>query len=263
MQNIFDNGYYTLKDDIWLENQRHAGKVLIGAMKTMEGALKSEISTKQLNDIGEEYILDHKNCTPTFKGYMGFPEATCISLNKELVHGIPKENRIIKDGDIVKLDCGVTYKGAIADMARTFAIGEIDNKYRHLIKSCVLSLYEAIKYLNDNIETARIGDIGYIISKTAKKVNANVITDLSGHGISYDEPHALPVVSNMGEKSKGLKIHPGMVIAIEPMLTYAKPKIHVEEDNWTITLLDVGVHQEDTIFVHKDRVEVITKYGAE
>lgn len=260
MQNILDNGFYTLKDNIWLENQRYAGKVLKEAFHIMEQNLIPGISTKKLNDIAEEFIISHTNCFPTFKGYSGFPESICISINKEVVHGIPKENVIIKEGDIVKLDGGVTYNGAIADMAKTYAIGDIDVKQKYLIETCKKALNNAIDYIDKNIgrNTVRLGDVGNIIYKTAKNINANVITELSGHGISDNMLHTFPFVYNNGDKGKGLILHSGMTIAIEPMLLYGSNKITVMEDKWTITTNSIAAHEEHTIFIHNDHVEIIT-----
>ena len=258
MQNVLESGFYTLKDNAWLGNQRIAGKVLAGAMKEMEIHLVPGISTKEINDIGEEYIKKHDGCIPTFKGYNGFPEAICISLNTSLVHGIPRNDVIIKDGDIIKLDGGVTYNGAIADMARTFAVGEISTKNKMLIECCKKALDNAIDYIDKN-QNARLGDVGYVIKKTAASIGANVITELTGHGIEDMQLHAYPYVNNDGEKGKGLRIYQGMTIAREPMMCYGNNKIKMQEDNWTINLADIGVHEEETIFVHKDRVEIITR----
>ncbi len=257
ISNILESGFYTLKNEKWLNDQRTAGKVLAGAMRQMEMMLAPGISTKRINDIGEEYIRSQEGCIPTFKGYLGFPEAVCCSINKNIVHGIPKETDIIKDGDIIKLDCGVTYNGAIADMARTFAVGDIPIKYKLLIECCKKALFNSIDYLNKNTN-ARLGDIGYIIKKTADSIGASVITELTGHGISENLPHAYPIINNIGEKDKGLRLYQGMTFAIEPMLNYGSNKIKLENDNWTISLMDIGVHEEDTIFIHSDRVEVIT-----
>ncbi len=258
MNNVMESGFYTLKNKDWLGNQRIAGKVLAGAMKEMEFHIVPGISTKELNDIGEKYILSNKGCTPTFKGYLGFPEAVCISVGKELVHGIPKEDRIIKEGDIVKLDSGVTYDGAIADMARTFVVGEIPTKYKMLVECCKKALDNAIDFIDKN-KNARLGDVGYIIKKTAASIGANVITELSGHGLENFAVHHYPFVNNDGEKGKGLRIYEGMTFCIEPMLNFGSNKIKVQDDNWTISLLDIGAHYEDTVFIHKDRVEIITR----
>lgn len=261
MENISDSCYYTLKDNVWLENQRHAWKILSNAVLEMSKHIHPGISTKKINDIGEEYIRSNNDCIPTFKGYRGFPEAVCISLNNEVVHGIPKDNVILKDGDIVKIDCGVTYNGAIADMARTYSIGNIDIKYKYLMDACKRALNDSIKYINDNIgkNVIRLGDVGNIIHKTAKRINANVITSLSGHGLENDTLHWYPFVNNVGERGKGLRLYPGMTIAIEPMVLYDDNSITVGNDNWTVFTKSIAIHEEDTIFIHNDHVEIITK----
>lgn len=260
--NTYESGYYTLKDQEWLENQRIAGNVLSGSFGAMRDFLIPGTNTKKITDIAEQYIRDN-NCIPTFKGYKDFPEAVCISINKELVHGIPKENVILKDGDIIKLDSGATYKESIADMARTYIVGKTEPKYDLLIKTCKDSLNNAIDFIKNNIgvsnKNIRLGDVGYAIKKTASKINANVIMELTGHGLEKWEAHWFPFVYNIGEKNKGLIIHPNMTICIEPMMTYGSNKIKLENDKWTITLQDIGVHEEDTIFVHDNGVEIITQ----
>ena len=259
MENAFDSGYYTLKDASWLENQKVAGKVLKDTISLIGENLKPGKSTKEINDLAETFINSFNGCSPTFKNYNGFPAGICISINRSLVHGIPSENIIIKDGDIIKIDSGVTYKKAIADMARTFIVGESSERNKLLVTTCKEALDNSLNFLNENIGTARIGDIGYIINKTAKKIGANVIIDLTGHSLEEDTPHWFPFIFNNGEKNKGIKIRPGMTLCIEPMLTYGSPKIYLQDDHWTINLEEMGAHEEDTIFVHERNIEIITR----
>ncbi len=251
----------SIKDAEWLSDQRHAGHVLVGAIDAALAQVSPGKSTKEIDGIIEGFILSHHDCLPTFKGYRGFPAASCISINKEIVHGIPHPDRIIQEGDVVKVDAGVTYMGAIADMARTIIVGEPkDLKHKLLLEYCERALNSAINsfkfekgYLN------RLGNIGNAIQKEAKKINANVVIDLGGHGLEKNHPHGQPFVSNIGEKDDGPILHPGMTIAIEPMFTFGNIKPVIGKDGWTISLSDVGTHHEDTIFIHEDSVEIITR----
>ena len=248
-------GFYTFKDSIWLENQRYAGSVLRTALEKAEAAISVGISTLELNQIVEDHIIDNK-CIPTFKGYSGFPCTCCISTNNELVHGIPSDITL-NEGDIVKIDSGATYNGAIADMARTYVVGNTSPKNKLLIASCKEALDNAIASFDK--KPYRLGNIGYAIKKTASKINAKIVTDLTGHGLEINEPHWFPIVLNVGEKDSGIILYPNMTLCIEPMFTYGSPKIKIKKDGWTVVLEDIGVHFEDTIFVHEDFIEIITR----
>ena len=256
---IYSNHHfvYSLKDKTWLENQRHAGKVLTETLLTVKKLLIPGVTTKEINDCGEDFINSNDGCTPTFKGYKGYPASLCISVNKELVHGIPKETCILQDGDVVKIDAGVTYKGAIADMAATFIVGTVKNiKVAMLVDACKQSLQKTIAGIKVNSST--LGDVGYVIKKEAIKINASVISELGGHGLEIDDLHAYPYVFNIGERGDGPTIRPGMTLAIEPMMVYGNSRITYGSDNWTVSTETVGVHFEHTIFVHEDNVEIIT-----
>jgi len=240
---------YSLKDEEWLENQLHAGMVLSRAIKEAVSSLSVGMSTKEIDDICEEVICDHEGCTPTFKGFMGFPCATVISLNEEVVHGIPSEERRISGGDIVTVDAGVTFKGAIADMARTVFVGYISFELELLIKTCENCFHAAVRAI-EATDTPRLGDIGYAISREAKKIGANVISDYGGHGIEKNKPHAHPFVYNVGERGKGPILYsPGTVICIEPMLTFGPATTNIKDDGWTVYTKETSVHYENTIFI--------------
>jgi len=261
MQTRYNYHIYSIKDQNWLESQRVAGQVLSKAIQEGLKAVVPGKTTREIDKVVETFILDHFMCEATFKGYKGFPAATCISVNNEIVHGIPGD-RIIQEGDVVTLDSGVTHNGAIADMARTMIVGESKNiKHKWLLINCKLALNAAVSAINNTIERKvpiRLGTIGAAISHTAKQINAHVIVDLGGHGFESNTPHGYPFVHNTGEKDTGPILYPGTTIAIEPMITFGSPKIRIAEDGWTVLLEDVGVHEEDTIFIHEDRVEIIT-----
>ena len=249
-----DSGYFSLKNDEWLNNQRIAGKILSGAFTEVKKYIKEDITTYQLDKIIEDYILDNKGI-PTFKDYLGFPATSCMSVNKIIVHGIPNDI-LLKFGDVLKIDAGVTINGAIADAAFTIIIGE-NKKYQLLLDTCKKSLYSVIEYINKG--NARIGDIGYIIEKHAKSIGANVIKDLTGHGLENNTPHHFPIVYNYGTKNTGIKLLTNTTICIEPIMIFGNNSINVLEDNWSIETNDIGVHFEETLFLNKAYVEIITK----
>jgi len=249
---------YSLKNEKWLENQLHAGRVLTKAINATLAGITVGMSTKDLDDICEAVICDHEGCTPTFKGYMDFPCAAVISLNNEVVHGIPSKDRIVVGGDVITIDAGVTYKGAIADMARTTFIGMVSNEIILLIKTCEECFHAAVKIV-ENTKKPRLGDIGYAISKEAKKIGANVIADYGGHGLELNNPHHHPFVTNVGEKGIGPILYPGSTIAIEPMLTYGPVATNVKEDKWTVYTKDVNVHYENTIYIGEhNKITIVT-----
>jgi methionyl aminopeptidase len=255
------NGFFTLKNQDWLDKQRIAGKTVAKCLNHLEQRVKEKTSLtmRQLSLEAEQIILDSK-CTATFKGYKGFPEACCISVNKELVHGIPKDY-VLKEGDVVSFDLGATYEGAIADAAITCIYGEPKNKkHVELVAATENALMKAI---NAIAVGKRLGVIGYIISRSAKGDGFNLIEQYGGHGISTDEngngiPHAQPFVANKAQSNEGVRFYEGMVLAIEPMLIIGDTKTYVTEDNWTVCGMGISAHYEHTVFIHKDQVEIIT-----
>jgi len=251
---------FSLKDEEWLEHQRTAGKVLAGAINTALSQILPGKSTKEIDAIIENYILDYADCFPVFKGYRGFPAASCISINEEVVHGIPCLDKIIQEGDVIKVDSGVVHKGAIADMAQTIIVGKPkDIKHKLLLECCSRALNAAIdSFKFNNGYSNRLGNIGNAIQKEAKKINANVIIALGGHGLEINCPHGCPFVPNIGKKDDGPILYPGTTIAIEPMMGFGSNQISTNKDGWTICTPTTYVHFEHTIFVHSDRVEIIT-----
>lgn len=250
------NGFFTLKNNEWLERQRIAGKVVAKCLNHLEQRVKDKTSLtmRELSLEAEQIILDSK-CSATFKGYKGFPEAVCISVNKELVHGIPKDYSL-QEGDVVSFDLGATFEGAIADSAITCIFGEPKNK-RHveLISATKEALIKGIQSIQVG---KRLGVIGNAIYKSAKGNGFGVVTQYGGHGLEYDKPHAQPFVENKSDIDIGIHIHAGLSIAIEPMLTISSTNTKIMNDNWTVETSDIGSHEEHSIFVHKDYVEIIT-----
>jgi methionyl aminopeptidase len=249
--------FISLKDDVWLEKQRIAGKVAAGALILLEGLVKekSTLSLLEMNAKAEEYICDH-GCSCTFKGYKGFPAGVCISVNEQLVHGIPTDYHL-QEGDLVSFDLGTTYQGAIADTAITCCFGETNSLADlRLIRNCEEALIKGIAAIQVG---QRLGIIGQTIYRCARDKGYSVITQYGGHGISYDTPHDQPFVSNKASFNEGVRIQAGMVLALEPLFVRGtSSRTQVLGDGWTVVCDELCVHFEHTVYVHSDRVEIIT-----
>lgn len=247
-----------LKDNNWLERLRIAGKCVATTMVKLEGLVKekSTLSMKEMSEFAESEILK-QDCTATFKGYKGFPAAVCISINKQLVHGIPDDYKL-KDGDVVSFDFGATYKGAIADSAITCIYGNPHKEHVAIINATNAALYSGIRSIAVG---KQLGVIGNAIHKTCKNLGFNIIANYGGHGIDEDTPHAPPFVANKANPTDGIRIQPGLTIAIEPMLVPYRSSTTTKTgaDGWTVYTEDIGAHAEHTIFVHEDSVEIITE----
>lgn len=251
-----ENSLVRLKDKNWLDKQRVAGRIAAETLKLLEDLVKNKTSHSliELNQIAEDFIAKN-NGVPTFKGYKGFPAGVCISVNKELVHGIPKDYTLV-DGDIVSFDLGVTIEGAIADTAITCIFGEPKSeKLNLLIKATEESLMAGINAIQVG---KRLGVIGQAISKCAKNYGFNLINNYGGHGLDWNVPHAPPFVENKSDETKGIRIQPGLAIAIEPMFVLGSTVTTTLNDGWTVVTPDLSAHFEHSVFVHEDHVEIIT-----
>lgn len=261
---ILNASIVPLEQEEFLEKQRIAGKVVSGCLALLEKeVLKGTTKTLlELNALAEEFIYDNK-CLPTFKNYLEFPVGCCISVNRQLVHGIPT-NQVLKDGDLVTFDLGATFDYAIGDAARTFIYGTSKFK-RHeelikVTKECFDLAVKAIKI------DSKIGVIGNAIYNHASKNGFGVISDFGGHRIGRRKdnngwngvPHCYPFISNKSSPSEGITIQPGLTIAIEPLLCIGLPKTTKLDDGWTIVTPDINCHYEDTIFIHEDKIENLT-----
>lgn len=251
------SSFIKLKDEDWLLKQRVAGRAVAATLTALESLVMSKTSKSliELNEIGEEIIATH-GCTPTFKGYKGFPAGVCISVNKHLVHGIPNDS-VLQEGDVVKFDLGATFEGAIADSALTCIFGEARNPlHKKLVEATKKSLELGIAAIAVG---KPLGVIGNAIYKYGREQGFSVVTDYGGHGIDLDRPHAPPFVANRSDPNEGVIIQPGLTIAIEPMLIAGSTsKSKTLEDGWTVVTYDIGAHFEHSVFVHEDRVEIIT-----
>lgn len=252
------NSIVELFGEDFLQKQRVAGKVHNSLMKELINIVNSEqdVSLNKLNDFAYNFIINNK-CTPTFLNYKGFPGSICTSVNEHLVHGIPT-NYVLKEGDVLSIDFGVTYEGAIADAATTVIYGaeRLEEKYyeiNRMIKFCKLALEAGINAVKIG---KTVGDIGKSIFNTVKNSGYGLVTDYGGHGLAWNKPHAHPFVPNKYIEDT-VHIQPGMTLAIEPMLVFGEPKTSVLDDGWTVITPNIGVHEEHTIFIHEDKAEVI------
>ena len=237
-----------------IELMKIAGKIVGDTHNYLIPYIKPGITTKELDRLAEDFILS-QNATPSFKGLYGFPGTICISVNDEVVHGIPG-SRKLKDGDIVALDIGACYKGYHGDSAWTYRVGKVSKEVEYLLKHTEQALYEGLKQVKPG---NRIGDIGYAVSEYAKKYNLGVVKELVGHGIG-NHVHEDPDVPNFGKKGTGPLLKEGMCIAIEPMLNLGTARIYMLDDDWTIKTDDEmpSAHFEHTVLVTKNGYEILT-----
>lgn len=239
------------------------GKRLAFILQEVGKATVKGASTTDLNDLADK-LAQEKGDVSSVLGYRPkgarrpYPASICISLNDEIVHGIPNENpKILKDGDIVKLDMCLTHKGMITDSAITVVVGKTDPKIQKMIDTTKAALEAGIKAAKGN---KNVGDIGYAIERVAKAAGFNVVEDLCGHGVGYSV-HEDPFIPNYGERGEGEKLRPGMVIAIEPMLTTGSKNIRLDSDGYTFRTADksMATHFEHTIVITNGDPEVITR----
>lgn len=244
----------TIKSEKEIELMRHAGKLVSLTHQYLKPYIKSGITPLELDSLAEEFIRSH-DAIPTCKGYEGFPNSLCISINDEVVHGIP-DKRKIKNGDIVTIDMVIGYHGYQADAAWTYAVGNINSQKQYLMKHTEKALYEGIKMVKEGI---RVGDISHAIEVYATKYHLGIVKELVGHGIGSDM-HEDPEIPNYGKEGTGPKLKAGMVICIEPMLNLGSPRIGILDNDWTIVTEDgsPSAHYEHTVLVTKEGYEILT-----
>lgn len=244
----------SIKTEEEINLMKMAGNIVYNTFKYLEEYIKEGITTLELDKLAYNYILG-KGAHPSFKGYNGFPNSICTSINDQIVHGIPS-NYKLKNGDIISIDIGACYQGYHADSAVTYQVGNIDKDKAYLLEHTKKSLYAGLEEIKPD---KRLGDISHKIEEYAKKHNLGVVKELVGHGIGKNI-HEAPDIPNYGEPNTGIVLKEGMTLAIEPMLTLGNPSIKVEEDNWTISTLDKSpaAHFEHTIVVTKDGYKILT-----
>ena len=234
---------------------REAGRILARVHKALGEALKPGMSTYDVDKLGEEMIRNF-GCIPSFKNYNGYPAAICVSVNDEVVHGIPNRHHILQEGDIVSLDAGVIYKGYHSDAARTHAVGEISPEAKKLIDVTRQCFFEGIKFAKAG---NHLNDISSAIQAYAESFGYGVVRDLVGHGIG-SHLHEDPEIPNFTQKRRGIRLRPGMTLAIEPMINEGRCDVVWLDDDWTVVTEDgsLSAHYENTILITEGEPEILS-----
>lgn len=245
----------SIKTSKEIELMRHAGHLLEQVHNELAQHIKPGISTWELDHIGEKIIRD-MGCIPNFKNYNGFPASFCICINEEVVHGIPKKNRIVREGDLVKIDAGLIYKGYHSDAARTHLVGEGTKEARQLMEVTRQSFFEGIKFAKAG---RHLHEISAAIGNYAAGFGYGVVRDLVGHGIGT-QLHEDPQIPNFPQRSRGIRLQPGMTLAIEPMINMGRADVCWLDDDWTVVTEDgsLSAHYENTILITEDEPEILT-----
>ena len=247
-----------LKTPEQIELMKVAGRITGEALLVAKEYVKEGITTKELDEKIRLYI---KKCgaKPTFLGYGGFPGSACISINEEVIHGIPSSKRILKNGDIVKIDVGATYKGFTGDSAVTLPVGEISAEAQKLIDVTRESFFKGIEAI-EKTENPRLGDVGFAIQSYAEANGFSVVREFVGHGVGR-ELHEEPNVPNFGTAGRGTRIYPGMTLAIEPMINQGTRFVRTLKDGWTVVTEDgaLSAHYEHSVAVTENGVILLTK----
>ena len=245
----------TIKSEREISRMREAGKILADVHDRLEEIIAPGITTLDIDRKGEE-LIRKAGCIPSFLNYEGYPASICVSVNDEVVHGIPTDSRKLEEGDIVSLDAGVIYEGYHSDAARTYGVGTISDEAKRLIEITRLSFYEGIKnaYAGNHLH-----DISASIQKFVEKNGFSVVRDLVGHGVGA-QLHEEPQIPNYKPVGRGPKLRPGMTLAIEPMVNAGDWKIWILEDDWTVVTRDgsKSAHYENTILITEGEPEILS-----
>ena len=245
-----------LKNGRELKVMREACRISAEALKLAGSAVEPGVTTAELDKIAEKYILS-QGAKPNFKNYNGYPATACISINNEVIHGIPSKKRVIEAGDIVSIDLGAKFEGYHGDNAATFACGDISAEAKRLMDTTRESLYEGIAAA---VSGGRLGDIGAAIQQYVEKRGYSVVRQFVGHGIGT-QLHEAPEVPNFGTQGRGIRLMPGMTLAIEPMINMGSYDVKVMPDGWTVLTKDgsLSAHFEHTIVITPDGPQIMTK----
>lgn len=248
----------SIKSEKEIELMRESCRMLSVMFEELEKLVKPGISTWEIDKKGEEIIRSF-GCIPNFKNYEGYPASICTSVNEVVVHGIPSKKHILKEGDIVSLDAGMIYKGYHSDAARTFAVGQISDEARKLIEVTKQSFFEGIKYAKAG---NHLHDISCAIQNYAESFGYGVVRELVGHGIGT-KLHEDPQIPNFKTMGRGLKLRPGMTLAIEPMITMGNYAVSILDDGWTVVTDDhsLAAHYENTVLITEGEPELLTLPG--
>lgn len=244
-----------LKTGRELSVMREACRISAGALQLVGKAIEPGITTAELDKIAEDYIRS-QGAVPNFKNYQGYPATACISVNNEVIHGIPSRKRVIKQGDIVSVDLGALFNGYHGDNAATFACGDISEEAKRLMDATRESLYEGIKAA---VAGGRIGDIGHAVQSYIEARGYSVVRKFVGHGIGT-KLHEAPEVPNFGAPSRGIRLMPGMTLAIEPMVNAGGSEVEIMPDGWTVLTKDgsLSAHFEHTVAITSSGPQIMT-----
>lgn len=245
----------TIKSSREIELMRESGRLLAQVHDELAKMIRPGISTKQIDRVCEEMIRSY-GCTPNFLHYQGYPASVCVSVNEEVVHGIPSDSRIIQEGDIVSLDMGLIYHGYHSDAARTHAVGQISPEARQLIEVTRQSFYEGIKMARAGMH---LHDISNAIAAYVTQYGYGIVKALVGHGIGTNL-HEEPQIPNFAQRRKGPKLRPGMTLAVEPMINMGTCDVKWLDDDWTVVSADhsLSAHYENTILITDGDPEILT-----
>ena len=245
-----------VKNSEQLAFMKKAGVITAEALLVARDAIKPGISTKEIDTRIRHYI-EKCGATPSFLGYGGFPASACISINSEVIHGIPSDRVILKEGDIVKIDVGARYRGYNGDSARTYPVGKVSDLALKLISVTEASFYEAMKVARAG---NRIGDIGHAVESFVISNGFSVVRDYVGHGVGY-ELHEDPQIPNYGNAGRGARLYSGMTLAIEPMVNAGSADVKVMRDGWTVKTLDgkLSAHYENSVLVTDSDPFILTE----
>ncbi len=245
----------TVKSPAQLEAMRRAGSILRDTLDLLVESVQIGMSTHDLDMIARDFIKK-QHAVPSFLNYDGFPGAVCISIDEEVVHGIPSKHRVIRDGMLVKLDCGAGIDGVHSDAARTVCVGHVSEEKRRLAEVCRQSFFEGMKVLKDG---TRLGDLGYAIQSYVESNGFSVVRELVGHGIGT-RVHEDPNVPNYGIAGRGARLFKNMTIAVEPMINIGTYKVEMLDDGWTVVTADgkPSAHYENTVVITENGVEILT-----
>lgn len=233
-----------------------ASKIVAETLQLVKENTKPGVSTLYLDEIARSYI-ERKGAKPAFLGYRGYPNTICISINDEVIHGIPSEKKIIKEGDVVSIDLGAVYNGYYGDAALTFIVGKPKNKaHMNLVEVCFKALYEGLSVLCDGV---RLGTLSNAIGSFVFKNGMDVLREFTGHGIGRSL-HEEPAIFNFGVKNTGPILREGMTLAIEPMITLGSSEVYVKDDGWTVATCDgsYAAHFEHTVCITKNGYRILT-----
>ncbi len=245
----------TVKTAQEIELMRKANLIVRDTLNLLEEKIKPGMTTRQLDKIAHDYITKC-NAVPSFLGYEGYPASICVSIDEEVVHGIPSSERYIEEGQIVSVDIGSIYKGYNGDAARTFMIGNVSEEKRRLVEVTKQSFFEGVRILKEGV---RLGDLGHAIQSYAESYGFSVVRALVGHGIGTDM-HEDPEVPNYGRPGHGLRLKANMTIAVEPMINAGTFDVVMLDDGWTVVTADgkPSAHYENTIAITEDGVDILS-----